>query len=315
MADFKVNQITNKIGDQGPTIAGVTTVSSTGAMRIPSGATNYGQILKEDPYYEYLSIALPFYGTEGSQVFTDRSKYGDNWVVNGDTQYTSSVAGHTASDQYKFYNNAAYFDKDNDYLYSSNVYAYEPGARFSSVKGDWTWETWFRKNGNTTDTLSLLLDNTVDQVSNGYFGKYINIQNNKLNMSMQRNGGADLSYVFINDLTSQYAGAPSAAIDYNEWVHLAISYDSKSQAFRAFVNGELKSTCCFRGGGAGLTPDQIDGYTKPSYGEKDMRSGRVYIGATHSGVYDLYGWLQDYRYYIGICKYKESFTPPTQMAF
>ena len=307
MADFKVNHITSKDGKSGTSFVGVTTVSSTGAMKIPSGATNYGQILKEDPYYEFLSVALPFYGPAGSQDFVDRSKYGDSWTVNGDTQYKS--------DQSKFYGSSAYFDKNNDYLYSTNLYAYEPGGRFSTVKSDWTWETWFYKNGNTTDTLSLLTDNTVDQVSNGYFGKYINIQSNKLNMSMQRNGGYDLSYVFINDLTSQYAGAPSVAFDYDEWVHLAISYDSYSQAFRAFLNGELKSTCCFRGGGAGLTPDQIDGYTKPQYGEKDMRSGRVYIGATHSGVYDLYGWLQDYRYYIGVCKYKESFTPPTQIAF
>ena len=306
MADFNVNKISNKIGDQGPIIAGVTTVSSTGAMKIPSGATNYGQILKEDPYYEYLRIALPFYGIEGSQVFTDRSKYGDNWTVNGDTQYKS--------DQSKFYGTSAYFDKDNDYLYSTNVYSYESGARFSSVKGDWTWETWFRKNGSTTDTLSFFTDNTVDQVSNGYFGKYINIQSNKINFSMQRNNGADLSYVFINDITSQYAGAESVAINYNQWYHLAISYDSYSQAFRLFLDGELKRTCCFRGGGAGLTSDQIDGYTKPGYSEKDMRSGRVYIGATHSGVYDFYGWLQDYRYYIGVCKYKEDFTP-LQMAF
>ena len=307
MADFKVNHITNKNGDQGPTIAGVTTVSSTGAMKIPSGATNYGQILKEDPYYEFLSVALPFYGPEGSQDFVDRSKYGDNWTVNGDTQYKS--------DQSKFYGSSAYFDKNNDYLYSTFVYAYEPGGRFSTVKSDWTWETWFYKNGNTTDTLSLLTDNTVDQVSNGYWGKYINIQQNKLNMSMQRNNGADLSYVFINDITSQYAGALSAPIDYNEWVHLAISYDSYSQAFRIFVNGDHIRTCCFRGGGAGLTPDQIDGYTKPSYGEKDMRAGRIYIGATHSGAYDLYGWLNDYRYYVGVCKYKKSFTPPPQIAF
>ena len=307
MSKFNVNNITGKQGQQGPVLAGVTTMSSTGSMRIPSGATNYGQILKEDPYYEFLSIALPFYGTEGSQVFTDRSKYGDNWTVNGDTQYKS--------DQSKFYGTSAYFDKDNDYLYNSFIYPYESGARFSSVKGDWTWESWFYKNGNTTDTLSLLTDNTVDQVSNGYFGKYISIQNNRLCLSMQRNGGSDLSYVFVNDITYQYAGALSAPIDYNEWVHLAISYDSYSQAFRIFVNGDHIRTSCFRGGGAGLTPDQIDGYTKPQYGEKDMRSGRVYIGATHSGVYDLYGWLQDYRYYIGVCKYKESFTPPTQIAF
>ena len=307
MADLKVNHITSKDGKSGTSFVGVTTMSSNSAMKIPSGATNYGQILKEDPYYEFLSVALPFSGPAGSQDFVDRSKYGDSWTVNGDTQYKS--------DKSKFYGSSAYFDKNNDYLYSTNLYAYEPGGRFSTVKSDWTWETWFYKNGNTTDTLSLLTDNTVDQVSNGYFGKYISIQNNRLNLSIQRNGGADLSYVFINDITSAYAGALSAAVDYNEWVHLAISYDSYSQAFRIFVNGDHIRTCCFRGGGAGLTPDQIDGYTKPSYGRQDMRAGRIYIGATHSGVYDLYGWLNDYRYYVGVCKYKESFTPPTQMAF
>ena len=39
MADFKVNHITGKQGQQGTVLAGVTTVSSTGSMRIPSGPT------------------------------------------------------------------------------------------------------------------------------------------------------------------------------------------------------------------------------------------------------------------------------------
>ena len=39
MADFKVNHITGKQGQQGTVLAGVTTVSSTGAMRFPSGPT------------------------------------------------------------------------------------------------------------------------------------------------------------------------------------------------------------------------------------------------------------------------------------
>ena len=56
MSDFNINHITNKNGEQGPTIAGITTVNSTGAMRIPSGGTNHGKILKEDPYYDYLVI-------------------------------------------------------------------------------------------------------------------------------------------------------------------------------------------------------------------------------------------------------------------
>ena len=37
MADFNVNHITGKKGQQGTVLAGVTTVSSTGSMRIPSG--------------------------------------------------------------------------------------------------------------------------------------------------------------------------------------------------------------------------------------------------------------------------------------
>ena len=39
MADFKVNHITNKNGKSGTSFVGVTTVSSTGSMRIPNGPT------------------------------------------------------------------------------------------------------------------------------------------------------------------------------------------------------------------------------------------------------------------------------------
>ena len=39
MADFNINHITGKQGQQGTVLAGVTTVSSTGSMRIPSGPT------------------------------------------------------------------------------------------------------------------------------------------------------------------------------------------------------------------------------------------------------------------------------------
>mgnify|MGYP003121475167 CR=1 FL=1 len=41
MADFNVNHITNKNGKSGTSFVGVTTVSSTGSMRIPNGSTEY----------------------------------------------------------------------------------------------------------------------------------------------------------------------------------------------------------------------------------------------------------------------------------
>ena len=56
MADLKVNHITNKDGKSGTSFVGVTTVSSTGAMKIPSGATDYGRIIKEDPYLSLIHI-------------------------------------------------------------------------------------------------------------------------------------------------------------------------------------------------------------------------------------------------------------------
>ena len=39
MSDFKVNSIENKNGNYGPVIAGISTVNSTGCMKIPSGTT------------------------------------------------------------------------------------------------------------------------------------------------------------------------------------------------------------------------------------------------------------------------------------
>ena len=41
MSKFNVNTITSKSGKNGPVLAGITTVSSTGSMRIPSGPTEY----------------------------------------------------------------------------------------------------------------------------------------------------------------------------------------------------------------------------------------------------------------------------------
>ena len=39
MSKFNVNNITNKHGNYGPVVAGVSTMNSTGSMAIPSGNT------------------------------------------------------------------------------------------------------------------------------------------------------------------------------------------------------------------------------------------------------------------------------------
>ena len=68
MSNFKVNHITNKGGDYGPTIAGVSTVSSTGVMRVPSGNTGmrveYSSVKEEQIVKDGLILHLDFANPE-----------------------------------------------------------------------------------------------------------------------------------------------------------------------------------------------------------------------------------------------------------
>ncbi len=64
MADFNVNQISNKHGNYGPVVAGVATVNSTGVMRIPSGNTGmrveYNTVNDNDIVRDGLILHLDF---------------------------------------------------------------------------------------------------------------------------------------------------------------------------------------------------------------------------------------------------------------
>ena len=330
MSDFNINHITNKDGDQGPIIAGITTVNSTGAMRIPSGGTNHGKILKEDPYYDYLVIGLPFNESKYSTKFTDRSKYGEEWVT---------VNGVDANDNGKWYPTGAWFDGTGDRLYNATVHAYgpAPGAsgtggyhpRFDGGKyGSWTFEVWMYHPSSDNATGSLLVDNTVDEVSNGYFGRTImnSGTNGVIRFNFQHNGGYNLTRVF-DDVTTNGGYVPRINITSDAWNHIAITFDGPSGVFRQFINGNNAATVAYAEEKDdlekhGVNPDDVDKFlvgidanlTK-TVPRRDFRSGRIYIGSNHSGAHDFKGMLQDYRLYQGVCKYKENFTPPTQMAF
>ena len=39
MSELRINNITDRLGESGPVIAGVSTVTSTGAFRVPAGDT------------------------------------------------------------------------------------------------------------------------------------------------------------------------------------------------------------------------------------------------------------------------------------
>tara|TARA_B100000287_G_scaffold90393_1_gene82772 strand:- start:1037 stop:2020 length:984 start_codon:yes stop_codon:yes gene_type:complete len=323
MADFNINHITNKNGEQGPTIAGITTVNSTGAVKIPSGGTLHGRILKEDPYYEFGAVLSPFNEKKYSTAFTDRSKYNDGWTTVNNTN---------ANDNGKFYPTGAYFDGTDDRLYIPYTIAgdaYELGSRFSSGKyGSWTWETWFYHDGSANYSQYLLVDNTCDQVSNGFYGKHIGLtgEDGTVFLNFQRDAGYELTHIFNGNGD---AGAYKPRVNYTSdtWQHAAISFDGPAGVWRLFINGTIAGTVAYSNEDNileknGVDPRDIDKFNigiDAGLGKiaprRDFRSGRIHVGANHGSAGDFKGYLQDYRFYNGVCKYKESFTVPTQMAF
>ena len=77
MSKFKVNHITSKSSKNGPVLAGITTVSSTGAMRISSGNTNYRlikpesneNIVRDQLYALYDAGRMESFGNHGMDWF------------------------------------------------------------------------------------------------------------------------------------------------------------------------------------------------------------------------------------------------------
>ena len=100
MSNFKVNHITNKSGKNGPVLAGITTVSSSGAMRIPSGGTGsaYGpgnlEIVRDDSLVFYVDGKYS-YDVNRKGVWYDLSGRNHNVALHGSTlpTYNSSNGG------------------------------------------------------------------------------------------------------------------------------------------------------------------------------------------------------------------------------
>ena len=113
----------------------------------------------------------------------------------------------------------------------------------------------------------------------------------------------------------------------DEWQHIAISFDGPAGVWRQFISGTLVGTVAYADQDDvlrknGVDPADVDYFlvnknsaVRKPISRRDFRSGTVHIGANHANAHSGTFWLNDYRLYQGVCKYKKSFTPPTQMAF
>ena len=81
MSELRINNITDRLGESGPVIAGVSTVTSTGAFRVPAGDTAHrggrgrgvfggGKTPTNSSVLDYVEIATTGNATDFGDIFT-----------------------------------------------------------------------------------------------------------------------------------------------------------------------------------------------------------------------------------------------------
>ena len=100
MSDFKINSIATKQGQHGPVIAGVSTVNSTGCMKIPSGKTVNRLISEEvvtDGLVGYYDAGNTNSYSGSGTTWNDLSDNTNHATISGST-FNSNFGGYFAND-------------------------------------------------------------------------------------------------------------------------------------------------------------------------------------------------------------------------
>ena len=100
MSDFKINSIATKQGQHGPVIAGVSTINSTGCMKIPSGKT-VNRLISEEVVTDGL---VGYYDAGNTNSY---SGSGTTWYDLSDNTNHATISGSTFNAS-----NGGYFAND-----------------------------------------------------------------------------------------------------------------------------------------------------------------------------------------------------------
>ena len=198
MSVIKVNNITNLDGTSGPVIAGITTVSSTSHLVVPTGSTGQRVALAQDPFINNLVLALPF---NNESRFTDTSPKGK-----GDP----SIIGNTniSTAQSKYYDSSTAFDGTGDYL------TFAGSSDFAFGTENFTIEFWIYSLEGKIGSQFINTNNSGGEGS-------VIIGSNSSNQLEYYNNATR-----INDTTS---------FGTNAWIHVALCRSSGTS--RLFKNG------------------------------------------------------------------------------
>ncbi len=297
MSVIKINNITSRDGTTGPVIAGITTVSSTSHLVVPTGNTGQKTALAPDPYIDNLVLALPF---NSESVFNDVSPRNQGtfsgrgsvgfatttaslpFGVSGVT--TTSVGIVTFS---KYYGTSVGFNTNisvTQALQNVSTSDYQFGGQ------DFTIECWVYVKNFVSNNYGIIVKSSTD---NGWgTGWTLYTRSNAGSFSWYGTGtGVDgQSYTLEVNSASTYS--------IGTWHHVAVV--RRNFVRYLYVNGVLDRS-----------DTDLVNYVPTSI---------ISIGNDISSTYRFDGYLQDLRIYKGVAKYtgisttSANFTLPTQIA-
>lgn len=213
MSVLHTNNITNRDGTSGPTIAGITTVSSTGYMKVPTGDTRTRLVKDvENIVTDGLVLHLDAgraesFGGDGT-TWRDLSGNGNNGTLQGGVGFTVDDGG------------SLIFDGVNDYVDCG----FAASVRSSSV----SHEVWikFSISQSMKSLISLHKDGTGG-CSIGIHDDYPNRIKFHTNTIGANGGNGILGTNSLND---------------NIWHHVVGTYDNSSSTMRLYIDGVLDIT-------------------------------------------------------------------------
>lgn len=227
-----------------------------------------------DAYYDKVVLLLPMNGADGGTTFTDYAPVPKTVSVYGNT--------HTETDQSKFYGSSSAFDGADDYLTLL-------GSDDFYFSGDFTIETWVRFNtlptiGTDSASLQMIYHQRLYDTNRIFIGcSYWSGGDSAPNFWLQIDNGSNVVSLRT---------AVSTPLAINTWYHLAVTVASGFA--RVFIDGLVKASGSITGSIPNLAATPI-------------------IGKGWSGIFDLNGYLQDFRITKGVARYTDTFTPPGKL--
>jgi hypothetical protein len=253
-----------------------TIAAASGALPILNTTGDYGKGVgtgtRTDSDSSSIVLALPMNGINNGTTFTDYHAT----IKGSGTAKTITVNGNTktSTDQNIFYGSSGAFDGTDDNL------KLPTSADFQFGSGDFTIETWFRPNNTNRMAIyhgSSGTDHTVG-IDYSYITQTIGIWASSTGTSWDLADG------------DSSGNRGSIVVPTNAWTHIA--FVRNGDFLQLYVGGALDKQFSITGSIV------------------DASSFQPIIGEWWNNVYDLNGYLADFRIYKGVGKYTSSFNPP-----